>query len=87
MPGDLERLPAPVFPAAPGGTGGRVAGPGAVLAAELLGRVRTMRSARARRAYAGDVTAWLGWLADRGHLAGPEPLGEQRGPWCRTSLT
>jgi hypothetical protein len=33
MPGDLERLPAPVSPAAPG------AGPAAV-AAELLSRVR-----------------------------------------------
>ena len=33
MPGDLERLPAPVSPAAPG------AGPAAV-AGELLGRVR-----------------------------------------------
>ena len=80
MPGDLERLPARVSPAAPG------AGP-AVLAAELLGRVRAelpvvgelgereqvlvsawltgLRSARTRRAYAGDVAAWLGWLADR----------------------
>jgi len=76
MPGDLERLPA----AAPG------AGP-AVLAAELMGRVRAelpavgelgereqvlvsawltgLRSARTRRAYAGDVAAWLGWLAER----------------------
>jgi hypothetical protein len=74
MPGDLERLPAVVSPAAPG------AGP-AVLAAELLGRVRAelpavgglgerervlvsawltrLRSARTRRAYAGDVAAWL----------------------------
>ena len=81
MPGDLERLPAPVSPAAPG------AGP-AVLAAELLGRVRAelpvvgglgereqvlvsawltgLRSARTRRAYAGDVAAWLGWLAAGG---------------------
>ena len=80
MPGDLERLPAPVSPAAPG------AGP-AALAAELLGRVRAelpvvgglgereqvlvsawltgLRSARTRRAYAGDVAAWLGWLAER----------------------
>ena len=24
-----------------------------------------LRSARTRRAYAGDVTAWLGWLAAR----------------------
>ncbi len=66
-----------VLPAAPG------AGP-AVLAAELLGRVRAelpvigglgereqvlvsawltgLRSARTRRAYAGDVAAWPGWL-------------------------
>ena len=80
MPGDLERLPVLLSPAAPG------AGP-AVLAAELLGRVRAelpvigelgepeqvlvsawltgLRSARTRRAYAGDVAAWLGWLAGR----------------------
>jgi hypothetical protein len=80
MPGDLERLPAPVSPAAPG------AGPAAV-AAELLSRVRAelpvvgelgereqvlvsawltgLRSARTRRAYAGDVVAWLSWLAGR----------------------
>ena len=72
MPGDLERVP--------------VSGP-AVLAAELLGRIRTelpvigaleerdqvlvaawltgLRSARTRHAYAGDVAAWLGWLAER----------------------
>ena len=25
-----------------------------------------LRSARTRRAYAGDVVAWLGWLAERG---------------------
>jgi integrase/recombinase XerD len=72
MPGDLEPLPARVLPAAPG------AGP-AVLAGELLGRVRAelpvvgglgereqllvsawltgLRSARTRRAYAGDVVA------------------------------
>ena len=59
----------------------------AVLAAELLGRVRAelpavgklgereqvlvaawltgLRSARTRRAYALDVAAWLGWLAER----------------------
>jgi integrase/recombinase XerD len=74
MPGDLERLPV---------SGG---GP-AVVAAELLGRVRAelpviggleereqvlvaawltgLRSARTRRAYAGDVAVWLGWLAER----------------------
>jgi integrase/recombinase XerD len=32
-----------------------------LLAAWLTG----LRSVRTRRAYAGDVTAWLGWLADR----------------------
>ncbi len=80
MPGDLEPLPARVSAAAPG------AGP-AVLAAELLGRVRAelpvigemgereqvlvsawltgLQSARTRRAYAGDVAVWLGWLAGR----------------------
>ena len=80
MPSDLERLPALISVAAP------AAGP-AVLAAELLGRVRAelpliggleereqvlvaawltgLRSARTRRAYAGDVVAWLGWLAER----------------------
>ncbi len=72
MPGDLERMPALVSPAAAG------AGP-AALAAELLGRVRAelpavgglgereqflvpawltgLRSARTRRAYAADVAA------------------------------
>jgi hypothetical protein len=80
MPGDLERLPAPVSPGAAG------AGP-AAMAGELLGRVRAelpvaselgereqvlvsawltgLRSARTRRAYAADVVAWLGWLAGR----------------------
>ncbi len=80
MAGELERLPAPVSADAP------AAGP-ALLAAELLGRVRAelpavgelgereqllisawltgLRSARTRRAYAADVVAWLGWLADR----------------------
>jgi site-specific recombinase XerD len=80
MHGDLEPLPARVWPPAPG------AGQ-ALLASELLGRVRAelpvigalgerdqvlvaawltgLRSARTRRAYAGDVAAWLGWLAER----------------------
>jgi hypothetical protein len=80
MPGDLEPLPARGSATVPG------AGP-ALLAAELLGRVRAelpvvgelgereqvlvsawltgLRSARTRRAYAGDVAAWLGWLAER----------------------
>jgi hypothetical protein len=77
MPGDLERLPVPVSPAAPDGRP-------AMLAGELFGRVRAelpsvgwlgererllvswltgLRSARTRRAYAADVVAWLGWLA------------------------
>jgi integrase/recombinase XerD len=80
MPDDLERLPARVSAAVP--DVGQ-----AMLAGELLGRVRAelsaigelgerdqvlvaawltgLRSARTRRAYAGDVMAWLGWLADR----------------------
>ena len=80
MAGDLERRSAHVFPAASS------AGP-AVLAGELLGRVRAelpvvgglgereqflvsawltgLRSARTRRAYAGDMAVWLGWLAER----------------------
>ena len=80
MPGNPGRLPAPVSAAAPG------AGP-AVVAAELLGRVRAelptvgelgereqvlvaawltgLRSVRTRRAYAGDVVAWIGWLTER----------------------
>ncbi len=33
-----------------------------LMAAWLTG----LRSARTRRAYAGDVVAWLGWLAGRG---------------------
>jgi hypothetical protein len=100
MPGDLELLPARVLPAPPG------AGP-ALLAAELLGRVRAelpvigelgerdqilvaawltgLRSARTRRAYAGDVTAWLGWLADRetGVLAAGRVHVD---PWAATQL-
>jgi hypothetical protein len=81
MAGDLERLPAPISPAAPS------AGP-AVLAAELPGRFQAelsavgglgeldqvlvsawltgLRSARTRGAYTGDVVAWLCWLAGRG---------------------
>ena len=93
MPGDLERLPARVLPTAPG------AGP-AMLAAELLGRVRAelpvvgelgereqvlvaawltgLRSARTRRAYAGDVVAWLAWLAERDDA--PAAEAGARGP-------
>ncbi len=91
MPGDLERLPAPVSPGAPG------ARP-AALAGELLGRVRAelpavgglgereqvlvsawltgLRSARTRRAYAED-------LGDRGAgqlIAGGGP-GHHALPW------
>src|SRR5207253_2701199 len=80
MPGDLELMPVSVSAAAP-------AAGLAVLAAELLGRVRAelpavgelgereqllvsawltgLRSPRTRRAYAGDVAAWLGWLDGR----------------------
>jgi len=80
MPGDLERAPGLVSVTTPS------VGP-AMLAAELLGRVRAelpvinglgereqilvpawltgLRSARTRRAYAVDVVAWLGWLANR----------------------
>ena len=80
MPGDLERLPAYVAVAAPGagqrrwrpscsaGCGPscpRSASSGereqVLVAAWLTG----LRSARTRRAYAGDLAAWLGWLADR----------------------
>ena len=78
----------PLSAAAPG------TGP-AVVAAELLGRVRAelpvigelgereqlvvaawltgLRSARTPRAYAGDVAAWLGWLA-------PATLARAEGP-------
>jgi hypothetical protein len=36
-----------------------------------------LRSARTRRAYAGDVVAWLGWLSERetDALAGPHWVG------------
>ena len=75
MPGDLERLSAapatgPAALAAEllgrvraelpvvGGLGEREQ---VLMAAWLTG----LRSARTRRAYAGDVAAWLGWLAGR----------------------
>jgi hypothetical protein len=92
MPGDLERLPAPVSPAGPG------AGPAAV-AAEVLNRVLAelpvvdelgeqeqflvsawltgLRSARTRRAYAGDVVAWLGVPRHAGR-----PVASQYGPFA-----
>ena len=80
MPGDLERLSAAVSAPAPG-TGpaalaaellGRVREELPVVG-ELGEREQLLvsawltglRSARTRRAYAGDVAAWLGWLADR----------------------
>ena len=80
MPGDLELLPARILAAAPaapaaglaaellgrvraelpviGGLGEREQ---VLVSAWLTG----LRSARTRRAYAGDVAAWLGWLAER----------------------
>src|SRR5690348_1258209 len=80
MPGDLGPLPARVSPAAPGTGPAMLAGEllGRVRAelpviGELGEREQLLvavwltglRSARTRRAYAGDVVAWLGWLADR----------------------
>jgi integrase/recombinase XerD len=80
MPGDLERLPATAPAPAPVAGAGAVAaelldrvraelpavgGLGereqVLVSAWLTG----LRSARTRRAYAGDVAAWLGWLAER----------------------
>ena len=81
MAGDLERLPAPVSAAAPGAGPAAVAAelvgrvraelpvvgglgePDQLLVSAWL---TGLRSARTRRAYAADVTAWLGWLAGRG---------------------
>ena len=80
MPGDLERPPAAAAAAAPV-TGptllaaellGRVRAELPVIG-ELGEREQVLvaawltglRSARTRRAYAADVTAWLGWLAER----------------------
>jgi hypothetical protein len=75
MPSDLERLPARVPAAAPGAGPAAVAGEllGRVRAelpavGELGEReqflvsawLTGLRSARTRRAYAGDVAAWLG---------------------------
>jgi site-specific recombinase XerD len=80
MPDDLERLPARVPAAAPDAGRAMLAGEllGRVRAelpviGELGEREQLLvaawltglRSARTRRAYAGDVAAWLGWLADR----------------------
>ncbi len=81
QPGDPGRLPAPGSLAAPGAGPAAVAGEllGRVRA-ELpvvggLGEreqllvsawLTGLRSVRTRRAYAGDVVAWLGWLDGRG---------------------
>ena len=80
MPGDLERLPAAASAPAPGAgpavlsaellgrvraelpaVGGLGEREQVLVSAWLTG----LRSARTRRAYAGDVAAWLGWLAAR----------------------
>src|ERR1700730_9493873 len=74
MAGDLERLPVSVSSVAHGAGPAGLAGMGAgrrgvgergereqvLVSAWLTG----LRSARTRRAYAADVTAWLGWLDD-----------------------
>ena len=80
MSGDLEPLPGRVLSAVPGvGPAALAAELLGRVRAELpvtgeLGEreqvlvaawLTGLRSARTRRAYAGDVTAWLGWLADR----------------------
>jgi site-specific recombinase XerD len=80
MTGDLELLPARVSPATPGAGPAALAAElfGRVLAelpvvGELGERDQVLvsawltglRSPRTRRAYAGDVAAWLGWLTDR----------------------
>ena len=80
MPGDLERLPALVSPPGPGEgpaaladellgrmraelpTVGELGEREQVLVSTWL---TGLRSARTRRAYAGDVVAWLAWLAER----------------------
>jgi integrase/recombinase XerD len=80
MTRDLARLPVPVAPAAPGASPAAVAGEllhrvrAELPAVGELGEreqflvsawLTGLRSARTRRAYAGDVVAWLGWLAGR----------------------
>ena len=80
MSGDLEPLPGRVLSAVPGvGPAALAAELLGRVRAELpvtgeLGEreqvlvaawLTGLRSARTRRAYAGDVTAWLGWLAGR----------------------
>jgi integrase/recombinase XerD len=78
MPGDLERLPAAASAPGAGPAAlaaellGRVRAELAVVG-ELGERKRVLvaawltglRSVRTRRAYAADVAAWLGWLAER----------------------
>src|SRR5690349_3852874 len=74
VPGDLELMPAPSLgPAAVAAELlGRIRaelpligelgeGDQVLVAAWLTG----LRSARTRRAYAGDMVAWLGWLTER----------------------
>ena len=89
MPGDLEPLPARLPGRArrgPGGAGGRAGEPGAAEPPAISGLGKReqvlvsawltgLRSARTRRAYAGDVVAWLGWLAGRETGAPPGPHG------------
>jgi integrase/recombinase XerD len=80
MTGDLEQLPAPVSAATPSAGPAVLAGEllGRVCAEfpmvgglgereQLLvsAWLTGLRSARTRRAYAGDVVAWLGWLTER----------------------
>jgi len=93
MLGDPGRLSAPVSPSAYGAAPAVLAGElvhrvwaELPVVGELGGREQLLvsawltglRSARTRRAYAGDVVAWLGWLAGRetGVLAGARgPVG------------
>jgi hypothetical protein len=92
MSGDLERLPAPVFAAGPGAGPAVVAGELlSRVRAELpvvgeLGEreqvlvsawLTGLRSARTRRAYAGDVVAWLGVPRHAGR-----PVASQYGPFA-----
>jgi integrase/recombinase XerD len=81
MTGDLERLPVPVSAVASGAGPALLAAELLTriraelpVVGELGDRQQVLvsawltglRSARTRRAYAGDVVAWLGWLAERG---------------------
>jgi integrase/recombinase XerD len=80
MQSDPGRLPAPVSAAAPGAGSAVIAGellgrvraelPAVGAAGEREQVLESawltgLRSARTRRAYAGDVVAWLGWLTER----------------------